>query len=183
MATTFINQSSVDQSSVEKIFNQPSCAQSSVDQPLNQPFFVELMDKDDYLFYPTIGYDPERKKWFVAHRNYTRYFDTKEEALEELGMCSVIGCSHGAKPTKQTPSAHFQRPTQESIKDFENEDVEPNPMSYPRVFNPHAHFRPHIMEPIMEEDPETGKLKVVGGREVPQKNVFDEEEDDDFFGI
>ena len=27
------------------------------------------------------------------------------------------------------------------------------------------------------------KLKVVGGREVPQKNVFEEEEDDDFFGI
>ena len=166
MATTFINQSSV-----EKTFNQPS--------------FVEPMDKDDYLFYPTVEYDPERKQWFVAHRNYTRYFDTKEEALEELGMCSVIGYSHSAKPTKQTPSTHSQMPNQDSIKVFENEDddVEQNPVSCPGMFTLHAHFRSHIMEPIMEIDPETGKLKVVGGREIPQKNVFYEKEDDDFFGI
>ena len=179
MATTFINQSSVDQSSVEKTFNQPSCAQSSTEQSFNQPSFVEPMDKDDYLFYPTVGYDPERKQWFVAHRNYTRYFNTKEEALEELGMCSVIGYSHSAKPTNQASPVHFQRP----IQDFENDDADQTPVSYPGMFNLHTcRIRPHMMEPIMEKDPETGKLKVVGGREIPQKNVFDEE-DDDFFGI
>lgn len=43
------------------------------------------------IFSQNIEYDPVIKKYYVSHRYYTKYFNTIQEALNELYMCSMIG--------------------------------------------------------------------------------------------
>ena len=57
----------------------------------NNKDFNEQFKNVNYLLNPCVEYDPINKKYFVAHRYYTKYFDTKQEAFDELCMCSVIG--------------------------------------------------------------------------------------------
>ena len=56
----------------------------------NNKDFNGQINNSNSIFSPNIEYDPVNKKYYVSHRYYTKYFNTIQEALDELYMCSTI---------------------------------------------------------------------------------------------